>query len=105
MDFSCPSSPERLQAPCKVSLRPAEGSRQFDFTQDCGLDFCGATLHPHGPVRRTLLDGVFVELPEVKGDDDARPVWHAMRLTVDRPNVFLMYFDPQTRNFEHRHVP
>jgi hypothetical protein len=105
MDFSCPASPERLRVPCNVSLRSAEGEGRFDFTEDCGLDFCGATQRPDTNVRRTLLDGIFVDLPRVSGREDARPVWNALTLTVQRPNVFLMYFDPHTRRFEQTHVP
>ena len=105
MDFSCPASPERLRGPCSVSLRSSEDRRQLDFTEDCGLDFCGATVRPNGAVRRTVLDGVFVELPKIAAGRDARPVWHSMTLTVERPDTFLMYFNPQTRDFEEIHVP
>jgi len=105
MDFSCPSSPERIRASCTVALRAADGRREFEFTQDCGLNFCGATVRPHRPVRRTLMDGVFVDLPQEQGSDDAHPVWYAMRLTLDRPNVFVVYFNPNTHSFERIHVP
>jgi hypothetical protein len=88
-----------------VSLRPAVSPRHFDYSQVCGLDFCGATVHSREPVRRKVLDGVFVDLPQAPGDVDTRPVWHAMTLIIDRPNVFLMYFDPQTRKFEDLYVP
>src|SRR5205807_6770228 len=104
MDFSCPASPERLREPCNVSLRPDESGRRFAFSQDCGLDFCGATIHPREEVRRTLLDGVFVELPKIRARNEARPVWPGMTLTLERSEVFLVYFDPETRDFQQIHV-
>ncbi len=104
-DFACPASALRLRQPCTVSLKPGAAPRQYEFTQSCGIDWCGAFVPHDRPARIRPAPQVEAELlpgpPPVPGAIE----WTTLRLELHGSSNFkLLYFDPSDRSF-HRFDP
>jgi hypothetical protein len=105
MDFACPTTAERLRMPCAVSLRPGETPRRFEFEESCGLEFCGTMVAATAPVRLNPAAGISIDLRRDVQQAANPLVWQAMTVSLDRPGVNLLYFDPATRDFRGVSVP
>lgn len=103
-DFACPATAPRLDQPCTVSLAPTGVPHQYEFSQSCGIDWCGAFVPQDQPARLTPAPGVEAELLPGPGAPGAAPQWTRLRLDLRRAGAELLYFDPSDRSF-HRLDP
>jgi hypothetical protein len=105
-DFACPATAPRLHQPCAVSLAPTGLPRQYEFSQSCGIDWCGAFVPQDQPARISPAPGVEAELlpGPVSAAPGAAQQWTRLRLDLHRADARLLYFDPSDRSF-HRLDP
>jgi hypothetical protein len=103
-DFACPATAPRLRQPCAVSLKPGAAPGQYEFSQSCGLDWCGAFVAHDQPARISPAAGIDAELVPGPSATPGLSDWTTLRLNLHRRDLKLLYFDPADRGF-HRLDP
>jgi len=101
-DYACPGSALRLEQPCTVALHAAAGPGQFEFSQSCGIDVCGAFVTQEQPAHFEPAAGVAVDLLPLPSSEPGHsadpPQWRGLRLTLADKAAHLLYFDPASRS-------
>ncbi|MBV8063420.1 MAG: hypothetical protein JOY51_07490, partial [Nevskia sp.] len=98
-DFACPATAPRLHQPCAVSLAPTAVPQQYEFSQSCGLDWCGAFVPQDQPAHINPAPDIAAELLPGPVPGSSAQQWTRLRLDLHRANAKLLYFDPSDRSF------
>lgn len=91
---------------CYVSLQAVSPEPlEYRFTQSCGIDVLSSTrwLRADQPVHLAFEDGIAIDLvpfASISQPPADHVRWQSMRISLDRADIRLLYFDPRTREFK-----